>query len=185
MGGLRESLGPLPTASWFTAAWTRVPSAWRPAGAQACSLCSACGIAPSTCSLVCRMGPSPPTLGPVVRMAVLGAVGGGPGHCLRAAVGGRPRRQLRHKSGSLGVVRDSTGVPAGTGRSLPCRQLTLLAGGPGKSRDSGSQRLWGLGSPHCPVDGCVRWRLASLCTWVSSSVKWAYVCTRCARVPAG
>lgn len=73
--GANESPGPLPAASWFTAAWTRAHSAWRPAGVQACSPCSACGTAPSTCLPVCRMGPSPPTLGPAVRMGSWGAGG--------------------------------------------------------------------------------------------------------------
>ena len=66
-GGLSES-PPLPAASCFTAAWIRAPSAWRPAGAQACSPCSACDTAPSTCWPACRMAPSPRTLGPAVRM---------------------------------------------------------------------------------------------------------------------
>lgn len=52
-------------ASWFTAVWTRAPSAWPPAGAQACSPCSACDTAPSTYLPACRMGPLPPTLGAV------------------------------------------------------------------------------------------------------------------------
>lgn len=66
-GGLSES-PPLPAASCSTAAWIQAPSAWRPAGAQACSLCSACDTAPSTCWPACRMAPSPLTLGPAVRM---------------------------------------------------------------------------------------------------------------------
>lgn len=54
-------------ASYCMAVWTRVPSAWPPARAQARSLCSACVTALSTCLPASRTGPSLPILGPVVR----------------------------------------------------------------------------------------------------------------------
>lgn len=105
--GLSDSLGPLPTASWFTVVWTRVLSAWRPAGAQACSPCSACGTAPYTCLPACRMGPWLPTLGPVVRMEVLGAVGGQPWALTGSQIlylssgGGQAKEAAQNESGHI------------------------------------------------------------------------------------
>lgn len=83
----------LPTASCSTAAWTPVHSAWRRAGAPACSPCSACGTVPSTCWLACRTGPLLPTLGPVVRTRAGGRVLGGNPGCRSCSepTGGSPR----------------------------------------------------------------------------------------------
>lgn len=166
--GAHESLRSLPTASWFMAAWTRAPSASRPAGAQACSPCSACGIAPSTCLPVCRMGQSPLTLGPAVRTAVLEMVGGGgqPGALTGSQV---PHQRARGRQAAQKQIRESAGrdswSPLGSLRDQAAHPIsrTLRRAGIQGHKDAGvwghftallmavslgDQLLFAPGSPH-------------------------------------